>query len=53
MRLAGKASDKTSLFAQSVQANVSPTYAFPKAGGRVRSGERTKVSLDAAGDLDG
>lgn len=46
----------SSLLAQSVQLNVSPTYAEPKAGGSVRSGERMKESLlvdgyakDAAG----
>jgi hypothetical protein len=36
-----------------VHANVSPTYAFPKAGGRVRSGERTKASFETAEDLEG
>jgi len=46
----------SSLLAQSVQLNVSPTYADPKAGGSVSSGERMKESLlidgyarDAAG----
>jgi len=37
--------DNSSLFAHSVQENVSPTYAEPKAGGRVRSGERMKASF--------
>lgn len=35
---------RISLFAHSVQENVSPTYADPKAGGSVRSGERMKAS---------
>lgn len=35
---------RVSLLAQSVQLNVSPTYAEPKAGGSVRSGERMKAS---------
>jgi hypothetical protein len=34
-----------SLFAHSVQENVSPTYADPNAGGSVRSGERMKESF--------
>lgn len=38
-----------SLLAQRVQLNVSPTYAFPNAGGRVRRGERAKASDGAEG----
>lgn len=38
-----------SLLTHSVQAKVSPTYAAPKAGGRVRSGERGKGSAGADG----
>jgi hypothetical protein len=53
IRRAGSASGKSSLFAQSVHAKVSPTYAFPKAGGRVSRGERTKVSSETVEDLDG
>jgi hypothetical protein len=34
-----------SLFAHSVQENDSPTYADPKAGGRVRRGESMKGSF--------
>lgn len=63
IRLIGSASDKSSLFAQSVHENVSPTYAFPNAGGRVRRGERRKgplvdcellvgYAVDAAGLID-
>jgi hypothetical protein len=36
-----------------VHANVSPTYALPKAGGRVRSGESTKASFEIVEELDG
>jgi hypothetical protein len=43
--LLGFEPSRTSLLAQSVQENVSPTYAEPKAGGRVRSGERMKASF--------
>ena len=43
-------SGSSSLFAQSVQENVSPTYAEPKAGGRVRRGERTKESAMEEGN---
>jgi hypothetical protein len=35
---------RSSLLAQRVHENVSPTYAEPKAGGSVRRGERTKES---------
>lgn len=35
-------SDKRSLFAHSVQLNVSPTYAEPKETGRLRIGEMRK-----------
>lgn len=38
-----------SLFAHSVHENVSPTYAEPKAGGRVRSGESMKESFSGVG----
>jgi len=47
--LAGLAPSRTSLFAHSVQENISPTYAEPKAGGRVRSGERMKASFFVEG----
>jgi hypothetical protein len=43
----------SSLFAQSVHANVSPTYAFPKAGGRVSRGERMKASFEPSEMLGG
>jgi hypothetical protein len=33
----------SSLFAHNVQENVSPTYADPNVGGRVRRGERMKA----------
>lgn len=40
---------RISLFAQRVQLNVSPTYAEPNAGGRVRRGER----INAEGVVEG
>ncbi len=36
-----------------MHAKVSPTYAFPNAGGRVRTDESTKASFEAVGDLEG
>lgn len=53
---------RISLLAHSVQENVSPTYAEPKAGGRVRRGERMNGSgldegyareAEGVGTLDG
>jgi hypothetical protein len=41
----GREPGKTSLLAQRVQEKVSPTYALPKAGGRVRRGERMNASF--------
>lgn len=49
IRCVGVSFSRTSLLAHNVQLNVSPTYAFPNSGGRVRRGDREKASLGAEG----
>lgn len=45
----GVSFSENSLLAHNVQEKVSPTYALPNSGGRVRRGDKLKASLGAEG----